>query len=206
MFRALSSVLFISRHDCFSVAVCIKDVPEFFELLAQFAVVVDLAVKYEPLTAIAVVHWLVPAFDLEDRQPAHAQADAATKIEAIVVGTAMTDRVGHPLKQAAIDGRIVGAHNSSYAAHCLILNSGAKVSKRCGAALTRRLRLPSQNAGGHCERCQPHLCRRAPPSLFALLEHQDSPDGDENEIEDQELGSLPISRAHISLKYGIRDC
>ena len=53
-------------NDGFSVAVGVKLVSQFFESLAEFEVVVDLAVEDNPGGAILIVNWLLAAFQIDD--------------------------------------------------------------------------------------------------------------------------------------------
>ena len=61
VFRAVSAVLIVGMNDRFGVAVGIKGVAEFFELLAELEIVVDLAVENYPGGAVLIVDGLLSA-------------------------------------------------------------------------------------------------------------------------------------------------
>jgi len=82
-------------NDGFGVAVGVEGVAQFFQLLAQLEIVVDLAVEDDPRAAVLVVNRLRSAFEIDDREAAHSEADRAVDVKAVVVGTAMPDRVAH---------------------------------------------------------------------------------------------------------------
>src|SRR5436853_1669126 len=95
MLRTIRSEFVVGVNDRFGVAVGVKSMAEFFELRSQLEVVVDLAVKNDPGGPISIVDWLLPVREIDDRQPAHSQADAVAEIKSIVVRTAMTNGVVH---------------------------------------------------------------------------------------------------------------
>src|SRR6185312_17195521 len=62
-------------HDRLGIAACTKAVTECRELRDQRLVVVNLAVVDDADTAVLVVKWLLPGRQIDDRQPAVAEAD-----------------------------------------------------------------------------------------------------------------------------------
>src|SRR5690348_4639881 len=88
------------------------------EALAQLAVIVDLAVVDELQIPVGAGHRLMPAGDVDDAEPAHAQAGDGIGVDAAVVGSAMADRVAHPPEQRfASLGRKVETDVTGDAAH-----------------------------------------------------------------------------------------
>src|SRR5881296_713768 len=85
------------------------------EFGAQLPEVVNLAVVGDPDVRARVLHRLVPAWtEINDREPTVAKPDAARYVQALVIGTAMRDQVGHRLDKASVDrtaGREVVASN-----------------------------------------------------------------------------------------------
>ena len=117
MFGTIGAVLIVGVNDCFGIAVCIKGVTEFLELVAKFAVVVNLAVENYPGGAVLVVNGLLPTFQVDDRQAAHAQADGAVHVKTIIVWPTMADRSAHPSQQSLVNVRPVVtnyAYNSTH--------------------------------------------------------------------------------------------
>src|SRR5262245_50787416 len=60
VFRTVSSELIVSMNDGFGVAVGVEGVAEFFQLLSQLEIVVDLAVEDDPGAAVMVVIGCAP--------------------------------------------------------------------------------------------------------------------------------------------------
>src|ERR1700720_780005 len=71
MFGTVGAVLVPGMNDRFRVAVGIKLMAELLELIAQFAVVVNLAVEDNPGSAVLIMNWLLATFQVNDREPAH---------------------------------------------------------------------------------------------------------------------------------------
>src|SRR5687768_12029306 len=95
MLRTVNAVLVVSMNDRFGIAAGVELVTEFLQLLAQFEVVVDLAVGDDPRRTILVVNGLAAAFQVDDCQSAHSEADRTVDVEAVVVRPAMANRVTH---------------------------------------------------------------------------------------------------------------
>ena len=75
------------------------------QLSAQRFVVVDLAVEHDDCTLPSSLrHRLMAARQVDDAEPAHAEADAALDERAPVVGPAVADGVAHPLHFGLGDG------------------------------------------------------------------------------------------------------
>ncbi len=117
MFRTVSAILIVSMDDRFGVAVGVEGVSEFFELLAQLEIVVDLAVKNDPRRAILIVNRLLPALEIDDREAAHCQADGSVDIEAVFVRAAMPDRFIHAGQQRFVNRLAVVSNESNDSTH-----------------------------------------------------------------------------------------
>ena len=74
------------------------------ELAAQLAIVVEHAVVRDPDRAVLVGHRLVATgSQVDDREPAIAEADAVTRVPALVVGAAMAHGVRHAQQLGLLD-------------------------------------------------------------------------------------------------------
>ena len=104
-------------NDSFSVAVGIELVAELFELLAQFAIVVDLAVENNPGRAVLIMNRLLSVREVDDREPSHGQAHAIAEIETVVVRTTMPNRLVHAREQLAINRSAVFVNYPCNATH-----------------------------------------------------------------------------------------
>ena len=104
----------------FSIAVGVELVPQLLQLLAQLAIVVDLAVENDPGGTVLIANWLVPAFQINDRKPAHGQAHAVAQIKAVVIGPAVTNGLVHAPQQLAVYRSAVTTNNACYATHFLL--------------------------------------------------------------------------------------
>ena len=81
----------------------------------QRLVIVDLAVEHDQDVAVLVRDRLVPAGQVDDAEPPHAEADPALDERAPVVRAAMADRVAHPADLGL--GDVSGADRPHDAAH-----------------------------------------------------------------------------------------
>ena len=103
--------------DDFGVAAGPEDVSALLEVVPQLAVVVDLAVEDDPDRAVFVGHRLMPALEVDDAQPAHAERDAVSEIHALIVRAAVHDGRAHVADLVLGYRRAVPADDSSNAAH-----------------------------------------------------------------------------------------
>src|SRR5438270_6086899 len=92
-----------------------------FELRAQFREVVDFAVKNHPYAAVLVVNRLLPAREVNDAKPAHAEADISRHVRALFIGTAVYDGLGHPPNFFDADNFLFPANHSGDPAHIAVL-------------------------------------------------------------------------------------
>src|SRR5918911_1590505 len=106
--------------------------PASLEAGAQRVVVVDLAVDDRGHAAVLRVERLVAARDVDDRQPRVGERDRPDAPERLAIGTAMTERLDHPLRRvlARRAGRI---EDCADPAHAALMMSGPPV-----ATLSRR--------------------------------------------------------------------
>ena len=93
--QAVGAFLFIEVDDGFGVAVGAEAMALGDELLAQFLVVVDLAVEDDPDAAVFVGDRLVTGAEIDDAEAAHADAAGPVGVDAFVIRPAMADEVGH---------------------------------------------------------------------------------------------------------------
>src|SRR6266550_3001350 len=117
MFRTIGAVLIVGVNDGFCIAVCIKGVAELFQLVAEFAVVIDFPIEDNPGAAVLIVDRLLAAFQIYDRQPAHTQADALAEVEAIFIRATMAYGFAHARDKRLIHRRIIVldyAYNSAH--------------------------------------------------------------------------------------------
>src|SRR5579863_969182 len=122
--HAVASVLFVEVDDGFGVAMGAVDVAAGLKLRSQFGVVVDFAVEDDPGGSVFVAKWLMAGGEVDDAEAAHAEADRAGGVNAVVIGTAVRHGVAHAPEDAGIDGGsglgiAVELQDSSDAAHLL---------------------------------------------------------------------------------------
>src|SRR5438477_2743093 len=91
-----------------------------FEVLSQFLVVIDLAIKDKPFGTVGAVYRLMAARDVDDRQAAHGQANVLADIKAIFVRAAMHDGLVHRFEGRAINRVAIGINESGNSAHLVI--------------------------------------------------------------------------------------
>ena len=84
----------------------------------QLAVVVDFAVERDPHGPVLAGHRLAAALEVDDPETAHAERDGTAHHEALVVGTAVGDAIGHALDDGLIGPAVrPRKHDADDAAH-----------------------------------------------------------------------------------------
>ena len=112
-----------------------------FQLGPQLAEVVDLAVVAEHIALVADDHRLMPGRrEIDDRQPAVTQADAALDPVPLAVGPAMRDGIGHSLEH---DRRRRPCHRDGRCRQC-------RTWPASPARAERRRRIRSRRASSCC--------------------------------------------------------
>src|SRR6266536_3487023 len=102
MFGTVRAITFVGVYDRFGIAVGIESVTELLKFFSKLAVVIDFPVEDNPGSAIPIMDWLLTAFQIDDRKPAHPQSHATVHIEAIIIRTSMPDCVAHPTQKGRI--------------------------------------------------------------------------------------------------------
>src|SRR6185437_3250774 len=108
-------------NDGFGVAVGIERVAQLFEFLAQFEIVVDLAVEDDPRAAICVVNWLLAAFEVDDRETTHRETGGTVDVEAVFVRSAVTNGVVHARQQLLVNRLPVVSNDPDNSTHRLLI-------------------------------------------------------------------------------------
>lgn len=88
-----------------------------FEVFHQLDVVEDFAVERDPQRLVFVVHRLMPAADVDDREPHVPQRGLTVGIRAASVRPAMADRMQHSLEQRDVRPATVTPDKSGNPAH-----------------------------------------------------------------------------------------
>jgi hypothetical protein len=132
---AVDAVLLVEVRDDLGVAVCRQRVPARDELLAQLAVVVDLAVQDDRDGAVLVEDRLVAGGEVDHAQALDPQRDVGGAEDPARVRPAVLEARAHALGQLRVDVVPVRAQLSDDSAHPTIQRSGGRVSharKRIG--------------------------------------------------------------------------
>src|SRR2546425_9607313 len=116
----IGAPLVVGVNDSFRIAVGIELVAELFELLAQLAIVVDLAVENNPGGAVLIMNRLLSVREIDDREPPHRQSHPIAEIETVIVRTTMTNRLVHAREQLTINRSAVFVNYSCNATHDLL--------------------------------------------------------------------------------------
>jgi hypothetical protein len=96
-------------------------VPSLLKLSAELAKVVNLSIEYDPDATILVEDGLVPASQINNAQAAYAKTGAIFYVYTFIVGSAVNDRLAHPVDDGIIDSRVVPrADNSCNSAHIFL--------------------------------------------------------------------------------------
>ena len=94
------------------VAVALQDA-------AKLPVVVDLAVEDDPALAVRARHRLVPALEVNDAEPPHAERPAGKGVDPLVVRAPVRQRSAHRREHLRLDDAVpVEVRHPDYPAHC----------------------------------------------------------------------------------------
>ena len=124
------------------------------QLPSQLAMVVDLSVEDQHRRAVLRVERLIPARDVDDREPGHPDRGVRARVDAAGVGAAMDERRAHRADELTLAGASRG-DLSGYPAHQAPANSGGRsTSERKRSGLVRGpigTRRTSSGSQGGCE-------------------------------------------------------
>src|SRR5206468_1446476 len=122
MIENVVTPLLVAVHDHFRVAARLEGVTERFELAAELREVVDFAIENDPHRRLAVRHRLMSARQVDDRQPAEAEADRSVDMVSLVVGATVHERAIHPPQAVRVDrsevAEVVFAANPTHRRQC----------------------------------------------------------------------------------------
>ena len=93
--QAVRAFFFIKMNQSFGVAVSAELMSLGDQILAQFLVVVDLAIEDHPDAAILVRDRLMTGAEIDDAEPAHPDAAGTVGVDTFIVGPAVADEVAH---------------------------------------------------------------------------------------------------------------
>ncbi len=114
----VKAIVLVQVDDGFAIAGGVRLVPALHQRLAQFAIVINLAVKHQRDAAILVVQRLVAAFHVDDAQAAHAQRHIPPAVKAVAIRPTMPDQVRHRAHQRRVRPLApCQVHKSTNAAH-----------------------------------------------------------------------------------------
>src|SRR5205823_8199219 len=120
--REVVAVLLVQVDEDLGVAARAEAVAGGLELPPELLVVVDLAVLDDVDGAVLVRDRLVARLEVDDREPAGGERDAAVEERPVAVGPAMPQRRAHRGKAVSVDG--AGSRgDAADPAHCCPLYS-----------------------------------------------------------------------------------
>ncbi len=108
-----------------------KHVPATAQILPQLQIVVDFAVEHDLHGAVLVGDRLPAAGDIDDAQAPHAEADRIGHEKALIVGSAVEQRVGHPMHDAAGAAVPAGSGSMSPAMPHIPVSFRTSVGRAC---------------------------------------------------------------------------
>jgi hypothetical protein len=92
--NSLSSELFVQVNQSISVAACLNSMPTRRQIVAQFAIVIDLAVEDGPDSPVFVRDRLA-AREVNDAEPPNADSAPAGHVVTLLIRPALADYVAH---------------------------------------------------------------------------------------------------------------
>jgi hypothetical protein len=75
------------------------------------------------------VNGLLPTLQVDNRQAAHAQADAAVEVKTVVVWPTMADGSAHPSQQSLVNVRPVVTNYANNSTHTLISRGLTRIKR-----------------------------------------------------------------------------
>ena len=185
MSKANRALFVVEPEDGLSVRVSVEMMAPLFQTSAQFLIVIDLAVVNDPFRLVGIMYWLLPAGEVNDREPSHRQTYAVLDIETVLIGPSVLDRAVHAPEDLAIHQAVSVTDYSYDSAHndLTILRPG----------LYPLLELSLFDEPLHF-------------SVVAALFQQFPSDRYKDKKKNLYLGSLSVGCTDIALKDGIRQC
>ncbi len=95
--NAVRTVFFVEVDDNLGIGLRVECVAPALQLRAQFPVVVDLPIEHDLNAAILIGHRLMTGLQIDDTQPAHAQANRSINVEAFVIRPPVNHHIAHRL-------------------------------------------------------------------------------------------------------------
>ena len=117
MVDAIDPPLFVPVDDNFGIGVRFEVVPAFKQLLTQFDIVVDLAIKNKLQGTVFVGDGLCSAPNVNDAEPPMPQTNSSFDKKARAIRPAMAHCIVHGRQGLLIDRSAVCIVNAAYAAH-----------------------------------------------------------------------------------------
>ena len=99
--------LLVPVNDDFGIGICTKDVSVALQFPLQFRKVIDLSIKHNPNGLFLIRHGLVPAGEIDDRQPPESESKRARNKIPLVIRTSMADGFGHRFDVHPSNGRLI---------------------------------------------------------------------------------------------------
>ena len=91
------------------------------QFLAKVGVVIDFAIKHDPDGAVLVADRLMTSGDVDDAEPPMPQPNPEINEDALVIGTAMTQRLVHAMHRFPLhDTGLIEFEDSANSAHSLL--------------------------------------------------------------------------------------
>src|SRR5207248_938932 len=116
--HAFLSILLVQVDDSLGVAVRAIRMATSHEFFPQLSMVVDFAIENNPQRFNFVADGLMTGGEINNTEPAHADADAAVNMDAIVVWTAMRYNFKHAVQDGRIGtGAVAKLVHSRYSTH-----------------------------------------------------------------------------------------
>ena len=151
MLEYVQPYLFVQMDNHLCVCARLEDMPALLETCAQFLEVVDFAVQNQPNCPIFVGDGLMSARNVQNAEPSHADAGAATRVMANIIGPAMFDHATHAVQERSQQS--VGVIKFPYAVDSAHIRVNSIPSRRAHQPRRRldnysHVRLTGQPASG----------------------------------------------------------
>jgi len=109
-------------HDRFRIAVGSEAVTALLESRAEFGMVVDFPIEYDPHAPVFIRHWLMSTGQVNNAQAAEAKRQRAGKKPPLIVWPTVTENVRHDFQLFCWNVVPSQVENSANSTHCSVFS------------------------------------------------------------------------------------
>src|SRR5437667_2527635 len=105
LLQAFGTQFLVKVNNHLRIRLSLEGVPFTKQDTPQLLIVIDLPIENDPDRAVLIREWLVASAEVNDGQPAMAQANLVSHVESLVVRPAVANRLEHGLNKSRFNVR-----------------------------------------------------------------------------------------------------